>query len=79
MQLLQLLRLLTLFPYSPSDLQTERALVYTIHFSIGFKQIEEIFNDACDAFDESMWLYGNVYDDKDGKTPLGWWTDQQEI
>jgi hypothetical protein len=24
-------------------------------------------------------LYGNVYDDKDGKTPLGWWTDQQEI
>ena len=61
------------------DLQTERALVYTIHCSIGFKQIEEIFNDACDAFDESMWLYGNVYDDKDGKTPLGWWTDQQEI
>ena len=61
------------------DLQTERALVYSIHFSIGFKQIEEIFNDACDAFDETIWVYGNVYDDKDGKTPLGWWTEQQEI
>lgn len=61
------------------DVQTDRALVYSVHFSIGFKQIEEIFNDACDAFDESIWFYGNVYDDKDGKTPLGWWVEQQEI
>lgn len=61
------------------DVQTDRALVYSVHFSIGFKQIEEIFNDACDAFDESIWFYGNVYDDTDGKTPLGWWAEQQEI
>ena len=57
------------------DLQTERALVYSIHVSIGFQTIEELFNDACGDNPDTVWYYGNVYDPEDGITPLEWWLD----
>ncbi|MEX0619612.1 MAG: DUF4265 domain-containing protein [Pseudohongiellaceae bacterium] len=57
------------------DVQTDRALVYTIHFSIGFKTIEDALNQAVGEFPDSVWYYGNVYDPEDGVTPLGWWND----
>ncbi len=55
------------------DLETPRMLVYSIHVSCGFKEIENILNSCIDA--DSMWMYGNVYDPKDGQTPLNWWLD----
>ena len=60
------------------DLSNPRALVYTIHVSIGFKPIEELLNEVCAQFDESIWNYGNVYDPEDGATPMEWWLDLDE-
>nr|WP_010130308.1 DUF4265 domain-containing protein [Microbulbifer agarilyticus] len=56
------------------DLESPRLLVYSIHVSCGFDQIEKILNSACDGAN-SVWYYGNVYDPVDGQTPLNWWQD----
>lgn len=61
------------------DLQTERALSLSIHFSIGFKAIEQILNVACTRYSESVWYYGNVYDPDDGSTPLLWWQEFENL
>ncbi len=55
------------------DIETPRLLVYSIHVSCGFQQIERILDSV--ASDEVMWTYGNVYDPQDGQTPLNWWQD----
>ena len=57
------------------DLKTPRALVYSIHVSIGFQKIEDVINKVLTRFPESVWYYGNVYDPEDGVTPLNWWLD----
>lgn len=57
------------------DLQSDRALVYSIHFSIGFQTIEEVLNEVCKDYPDTVWYYGNVYDPEDGSTPLGWWLE----
>ncbi|MCW8125448.1 DUF4265 domain-containing protein [Microbulbifer halophilus] len=56
------------------DTENPRVLVYSIHVSCGFANIEEILNGACDGAN-SIWNYGNVYDPEDGQTPLNWWVD----
>ena len=48
-------------------------VVFTIPVSVGFDVVEQVFDDAVARYAESTWAYGNVYDQKDGKTPLGWW------
>lgn len=53
------------------DLETPRMLVYSIHVSCGFDNIEAILNRHIKA--DSAWLYGNVYAPTDGVTPLNWW------
>ena len=62
------------------DFNSERALVYSIHVSLGFGPIEELLNSACEQYADSVWYYGNVYDPNDGTTPLNWWLefDNQE-
>jgi len=60
------------------DVHSERALVYSIHYSIGFSTIEEVLNQASAAFPDTVWYYGNVYDPDDGTTPLEWWLDFDE-
>ncbi len=57
------------------DLHNERMLVYSIHVSCGFDAIEAILKPAIEAYGESAWLYGNVYDPTDGETPLNWWQE----
>ncbi|GLS28267.1 DUF4265 domain-containing protein [Marinibactrum halimedae] len=57
------------------DHENPRFLVYSIHVSCGFQQIEAIFNDALSQFPNSQWLYANVYDPNDGTTPLNWWNE----
>ncbi|WP_250461669.1 DUF4265 domain-containing protein [Microbulbifer litoralis] len=56
------------------DMENPRLLVYSIHVSCGFAEIEEILNSVCDGAN-SLWNYGNVYDPEDGQTPLNWWVD----
>lgn len=55
------------------DIETPRMLVYTIHVSCGFEAIEALLN--AHMRDGSVWLYGNVYSEEDGETPLNWWQD----
>ncbi|MYM63815.1 DUF4265 domain-containing protein [Pseudomaricurvus sp. HS19] len=55
------------------DIETPRMLVYTIHVSCGFQQIENLLNGV--ASEDVMWTYGNVYDPADGETPLNWWQE----
>lgn len=58
------------------DTETPRMLVYSIHVSIGFKNIEALLNKHVNAAGgEAVWQYGNVYDPADGQTPLNWWVD----
>ncbi|MDP6651729.1 MAG: DUF4265 domain-containing protein [Gammaproteobacteria bacterium] len=57
------------------DLQTDRALVFSIHFSVGFTAIEALLNQAVAEYPDTLWYYGNVYDPVDGTTPLLWWED----
>ena len=56
------------------DTESDRMLVFSIHVSCGFKAIEEILNRHVNG-GESIWVYGNVYDPKDGQTPLNWWQE----
>lgn len=53
------------------DVESERALVYSIHVAVGFRTIERLF-DAAVSNQVGRWSYGNVYHPESGK-PLGWW------
>lgn len=55
------------------DIETPRMLVYSIHVSCGFNEIEAILNKV--AGPNVIWMYGNVYDPADGQTPLNWWQE----
>ncbi len=57
------------------DLETPRLLVYSIHVSIGFQAIEILLDRISGQFPGTLWYYGNVYDPKDGVTPLDWWQE----
>lgn len=57
------------------DTETARMLVFTIHVSCGFATVEAILNRYCSDLEECIWTYGNVYDTKDGATPLNWWQE----
>lgn len=54
------------------DLQTPRALVYSIHVAVGFGEIERVFDEAIAKSKMAQWSYGNVYDPETG-APLNWW------
>jgi len=56
------------------DTETERMLVFSAHVSLGFNAIEKILNDHIGEENDSIWMYGNVYQD-DGQTPLNWWQE----
>ncbi len=59
------------------DGSIERGMVFTIPVAAGFKQIESLFNEFIAKTPTTQWLYGNVYDQKDGKTPLNWWLSNE--
>lgn len=54
------------------DVQTARALVYSIHVAVGFSEIERVFDATLLASNAAQWSYGNVYDPETG-APLNWW------
>lgn len=53
------------------DVQSERALVYSVHVAIGFVDIERLFERYTQPAG-ATWSYGNVYDIETG-APLDWW------
>ena len=53
------------------DIKTDRALVYSIHFGVGFSAIEQLMSKWING-DSASWIYGNVYDADSGE-PLNWW------
>lgn len=57
------------------DTASPHVLVYSIHVSIGFTQIETLLDRAIGQFAGTVWYYGNVYDPNDGVTPLNWWQE----
>jgi hypothetical protein len=48
-------------------------LVFTIPVNAGFPAIESLMAKARAISPACEWFYGNVYDFKDGVTPLNWW------
>lgn len=50
-----------------------KLLVWTVPVAVGFPAIEKVLYEAQRRFPGSEWMYGNVYDPIDGKTPLNWW------
>lgn len=55
------------------DGRTANQFVFSIHVSKGFEEIEQTFNSFIASNADAEWFYGNVYDEKDGITPLNWW------
>jgi hypothetical protein len=51
-------------------------LIFTIPISTGFQTIANLFDGAKKDVPDISWLYGNVYDPKDGNTPLNWWKSE---
>ncbi len=59
------------------DVQTPRALVYSIHVLVGFAEIERVLDEVVESINamqpnSAQWSYGNVYDPQTGE-PLAWW------
>jgi hypothetical protein len=55
------------------DGKAAKELVYTIPVSAGFPAIEGLFSEVKVAYPDVEWYFGNVYDERDGVTPLNWW------
>lgn len=53
-------------------------LIYTIPIRVGFKRIENVMERIADRFSVDRWMYGNVYDTRDGVTPLNWWVTESK-
>lgn len=61
------------------DIRTERALSYSLHVNIGFSAIEALFDEVMSRYPDTVWYYGNIYDPRDGVTPLNWWDEFIQI
>jgi hypothetical protein len=48
-------------------------LIFTIPVRAGFGAIEGVMARISEKFAVVNWMYGNIYDIKDGVTPLNWW------
>ena len=51
-------------------------LVFTFPVSAGFPAIEKLMARVKAISPDCEWFYGNVYDLKDGVTPLNWWSQE---
>jgi hypothetical protein len=56
-----------------SDAGSGFLLIYTIPVTAGFSAIQNVMAQVSQRFSVDKWMYGNVYDTKDGVTPLNWW------
>ena len=58
------------------DGQIENGLAFTIPVKVGFAKIERVFKAWEAANSGREWYYGNVYNPRDGVTPLNWWLEE---
>lgn len=61
------------------DGRSQQLLVYTVPFSVGFAAIQSCMQGLTEKFHGLEWYYGNVYDPKDGVTPLNWWLESSPL
>lgn len=57
------------------DGKTANLLVYTVPAKAGFSAVESILQEHVTSSSGAEWYFGNVYDERDGVTPLNWWTE----
>jgi hypothetical protein len=50
-----------------------RMLVFTVPLTAGFPAVDAALDAAVARIPGASWAYGNVYDPRDGATPLNWW------
>lgn len=55
------------------DGHTSNLWIFTLPAAGGFTELEKILNFVIEKHPEAEWYYGNVYDERDGVTPLNWW------
>jgi hypothetical protein len=55
------------------DGKSDRQLVFTVPYKVGFAKIQYVLDKLVKDHPGYEWYYGNVYDPRDGITPLGWW------
>lgn len=56
------------------DGKAAKQVVFTVPATAGFPAIEKVLRACVDKFEGTEWYYGNVYDTRDGVTPLNWWS-----
>ncbi|HEY3330083.1 MAG TPA: DUF4265 domain-containing protein [Capsulimonadaceae bacterium] len=56
-----------------ADSDIGHLLVLTVPFIDNFAGIESAMGIISSRFPVERWMYGNVFDDRDGTTPLNWW------
>ena len=59
------------------DGRARRETVFTVPVSAGFPAIERVMERFMARNPDVEWYYGNVFDPRDGVTPLNWWEDDQ--
>lgn len=55
------------------DSAAGKLLIIAFPSRVGFDAIKAVMDGIGKRYLLSEWFYGNVYDTKDGKTPLNWW------
>jgi len=48
-------------------------LIFTVPIAAGFTAVERVLDAHVAEHDGTEWYFGNVYDPRDGVTPLYWW------
>ena len=56
------------------DGKAPKQVVFTVPAAAGFAAIERVLQACVEKFVATEWYYGNVYDTRDGVTPLNWWS-----
>jgi hypothetical protein len=51
----------------------DRLRVFTVPVAAGFGRVEDVFNAYATRHPGAEWYFANVYDERDGVTPLNWW------
>lgn len=58
-----------------SDSNSGMLLIVTMPIEVGFARMEELISRIEEITKVDEWMYGNVYSEHDGKTPLNWWIE----
>jgi Domain of unknown function (DUF4265) len=54
------------------------SLVLTFPSTMGIKKIATMIDEYSAQVPDSEWMFGNVFDPRDGTTPLSWWPPERD-